>query len=99
MTVTATKVLKEYPLQVEAVALQRVLADVERQMGVYQNIVAGFEGQHGCSLEEFEVKIERGEVPEHPSWETSIEWGGATDEFQKLQVIQKGLQWILNFLS
>lgn len=99
MTVTATKVLKEYPLQVEAVALQRVLADVERQIGVYQNIVAGFVEQYGCSLEEFEAKIERGEVPEHPSWEISIEWGVASDELQKLEVIQKGLQWILNFLS
>ena len=99
MTVTVTKVLNEYPLQVEAVALQRVSADVERQIGVYRNIVAGFEEQHGCSLEEFENKIERGEVPEHPSWETSIEWGVASDELQKLQVIQKGLQWILNFLS
>ena len=96
MTVTATKIFKEYPLQVEAVALQRVLADVERQIGAYQDIVAGFEEQHGCSLEEFEAKIERGEVPEHPSWETSIEWGVASDELQKLQVIQKGLHlWLV----
>lgn len=38
-------------------------------------------------------------MPEHPSWEISIEWGVAADELKKLRVIDKGLKWILNFLS
>lgn len=84
----AEAVMREYPLQISTATLRRTLEDIAGQIAVYQGIVESFERQHGCRLEEFEARIDRGEVPEHPSWETAIEWGVASDELQRLQVIK-----------
>ena len=99
MTVTAKKVMDRYPLQLDVQVLRSVLEDTERQIALYEGIVRDFENQWDCDLTEFEKRIAEGELPEHPSWEISIEWGVAADELQKLQVIHRGLEWILNFLS
>ncbi len=99
MTVTAEKVIDSYPLQIDVKVLRSVLEDTWRQIALYEGIVRDFENQWGCDLTEFEKRIAEGELPEHPSWEISIEWGVAADELQKLRVIDRGLAWILNFLS
>jgi hypothetical protein len=99
VTVTAEKVLDRYPLQLDVQVLRSVLEDTERQIALYEGIVRDFEIQWGCDLAEFEKQMAEGKLPEHPSWEISIEWGVAADELQKLRVIDRGLEWILNFLS
>lgn len=99
MTVTVEKVMDRYPLQLDTQVLRSVLEDTKKQIALYERIVREFETRWGCDLAEFERRIAEGELPEHPSWEISIEWGVATDELQKLQVIDRGLKWILNFLS
>ncbi len=95
----ASRVMESYPLRIEAAKLRRALADIERQAETYQNIIKGFEDEHGCDLETFERRMQEGELPEHPSWEISIEWGVATDELEKLRVMKEALGWTLNFLS
>ena len=99
MTVTVEKVMDRYPLQLDTQVLRSVLEDTKKQIALYERIVREFETRWGCDLAEFERRIAEGKLPEHPSWEISIEWGVATDELQKLQVIDRGLKWILNFLS
>jgi hypothetical protein len=99
VTVTAEKVMDRYPLQLDVKVLRSVLEDTERQIALYERIVRDFEAQWDRDLAEFEKRIAAGELPEHPSWEISIEWGVAVDELQKLRVIDRGLRWILNFLS
>jgi len=99
VTVTVEKVMDRYPLQLDTQVLRSVLEDTKKQIALYERIVREFETQWGCDLAEFERRIAEGKLPEHPSWEISIEWGVATDELQKLQVIDRGLKWILNFLS
>jgi len=99
VTVTAEKVMDRYPLQLDVQVLRSVLEDTEREIVLYERIVRDFETQWGCDLAGFEKRIAEGELPEHPSWEISIEWGVATDELKKLRVIDRGLRWILNFLS
>ena len=99
MTVTVEKVMARYPLQLDTQVLRSVLEDTKKQIALYERIVREFETRWGCDLAEFERRIAEGKLPEHPSWEISIEWGVATDELQKLQVIDRGLKWILNFLS
>ena len=96
MTVTAEKVMDRYPLQIDVKVLRSVLEDIEKQISLYEGIVRDFETQWGCDLAGFEKRIAEGELPEHPSWEISIEWGVAADELQKLRVIDRGLKWILN---
>jgi hypothetical protein len=99
VSVTAEKVMERYPLQLDVQVLRRVLEDTEKEIALYERIVRDFEAQWGCDLVEFEKRLAEGELPEHPSWEISIEWGVAADELQKLRVIDRGLTWILNFLS
>jgi hypothetical protein len=99
VTVTVEKVMDRYPLQLDTQVLRSVLEDTKKQIALYERIVREFETRWGCDLAEFERRIAEGKLPEHPSWEISIEWGVATDELQKLQVIDRGLKWILNFLS
>ncbi len=95
----ASRVMKRYPLRIEADKLRRALTDIERQARTYENIIKKFETEQGCDLETFERRMQKGELPEHPSWETSLEWGVATDELEKLQVMKEALRWTLNFLS
>ena len=99
MTITAEKVMDRYPLQIDVQVLRSVLEDTEREIVLYERIARDFETQWGCDLAEFEKEIAEDKLPEHPSWEISIEWGVAADELQKLRVIDGGLEWILNFLS
>ena len=49
----------------------------------HKSIVRQFEARHGCTLEVFEHQIAQKEVPEHPSWEESLEWGVALDEIER----------------
>jgi hypothetical protein len=95
----ASRVMERYPLRIEADKLRRALTDIEMQARTYEDIIKRFENEHGCDLETFEKKMQQGELPEHPSWETSIEWGVAIDELEKLRVMKEALGWTLNFLS
>ena len=94
---TIAEILEKHPLPFDTTTLCRTIEDVEKQIDLYKSIISDFEKQYGCNLDSFEDKIEQGEVPEHPSWETSIEWDVAADELERLQVIRKALEWILNF--
>lgn len=93
-----TDVLQRYPLPISTNRLQDSANDIEQQIATYENIVRQFQKWHGCTLETFEDQITQGKVPEHPSWEKSLEWGVALDEIERLHTIQKALQWILNLL-
>jgi hypothetical protein len=95
----ASRVMERYPLRIEADKLRRALTDIEMQARMYEDIIKRFENEHGCDLATFEKRMQQGELPEHPSWETSIEWGVATDELEKLRVMKEALGWTLNFLS
>ncbi len=93
-----TDVLQRYPLPISADHLQDSVNDIEQQIAIYQDIALQFRERHGCTLETYEHQIAQGKVPEHPSWEESLEWGVALDEIERLRTIQKALQWILNLL-
>ena len=95
---TTSSILQRYPLPVSADHLRDSVSNVEQQIATYASIVRQFEGRHGGTLETFEHQIVQGDVPEHPSWEEALEWGVALDEIERLRIIQKALQWILNFL-
>ncbi|MFQ6016482.1 MAG: hypothetical protein ACE5NP_13685 [Anaerolineae bacterium] len=98
MTIIA-EVIQKYPLPIDAATLKLTLDDIEKKIILYEDLVKDFEKEHECDLEAFQKKVEEGELPEHPSWEIAIEWGTAVDELERLRVIKRALQWILNFLS
>jgi len=99
MSTLAAEVLKRYPLPIGLETLRQRLTEIEQQISVYEDITREFERRYGCDLAAFEGKIAQGKVPEHPSWENSIEWGIALDELERLRAIQKALGWILNFFA
>ncbi|MBI5652927.1 MAG: hypothetical protein HZC40_21135 [Chloroflexi bacterium] len=98
MTLTA-QVLEKYPIQLDARTLRVLLGDVNREMQTYADLIKRFETQHGSDLASFEARLKRKEIAEHPGWEIAIEWGSATDELEKLKLIKRALEWILNFLN
>ena len=59
-----------------------------------QGIIRRFEQRCGGSLEAFEARLARGEGPEHPDWEDSIEWRTAVESLQRTQMIRSLLQWL-----
>ncbi len=61
--------------------------EIERQLATYENIARQFQERHGRTLEAYEHQIAQGQVPEHPSWEESLEWGVALDEIERLRTI------------
>ncbi|MBE9508827.1 MAG: hypothetical protein IMY86_12350 [Chloroflexi bacterium] len=93
----AADILQRYPLPVSADRLRDSASNVEQQIAAYSSIVRRFEERYGGTLETFEHQIVQGDVPEHPAWEEALEWGVALDEIERLRIIQKALQWILNF--
>ena len=64
-----------------------------------RRIVQGFEKKYGCSLEEFERRIEARQVPEHPSWEDSIEWRNAVEQLERIKVSRSIFAWIQSLLA
>jgi hypothetical protein len=96
---STAEVLERYPLQLDERTLRDLLADVDREIALYDGLAEKFQSQYGCDLKTFEEKIKRKELPEHPAWEASIEWGTAIDELERLTLIRKALSWILNFLN
>lgn len=51
-----------------------------------QQMVQGFERKYGTSLETFEGQLARGQAPEHPGWEDSIEWRNASEELEQTHI-------------
>lgn len=64
-----------------------------------RQIVAGFERKYGTSLEVFEARLARGQVPEHPAWEDSIEWRNAVEELEQTHVSGSIFAWLDNLLA
>ena len=96
---TEIDVLEKHPLLVDAETLRRTLDMVQNEIQLYKSIVKNFEERYSCDLATYQARIERGELPEHPSWENYIEWGVSADELERLEVIRKVLEWTLNFFS
>ncbi len=64
-----------------------------------RQIVEGFEHKYGTSLEVFEARLARGQAPEHPGWEDSIEWRNAVEELEQTHVSGSIFAWLDNLLS
>jgi len=88
MTNLAVQVFERHPLPVGINTLRGILEDAQGKARAFEQIIRGFEERYGCDLAGFEARIEVGELPEHPAWEESIEWGVAADELKRLQDTQ-----------
>jgi hypothetical protein len=90
---------QDLPSHVEPSALQGLLDETRGRQVLLQQIIHQLEQRYRCSLEELETRLARGEGPEHPDWEDSIEWRNAVEALQRTQLLRSILEWLVNSLA
>ena len=88
--------LRALPSSVSRETLTPLLDDMHNREVVLQAMLRRFEQRYGDSLEALEARLARGEGPEHPDWEDSIEWRNAVEALQRTRVMQRLLEWLLS---
>ena len=88
--------LRALPSSVSRETLTPLLDDVHNREVVLQAMLRRFEQRYGDSLEALEARLARGEGPEHPDWEDSIEWRNAVEALQRTRVMRRLLEWLLS---
>ncbi len=83
------------PSGISRETLTRLLEDTRNREALLQATIQRFAGRYGGSLEMLEARLARGEGPEHPDWEDSIEWRNAVDALQRTQLMRSLLEWLL----
>jgi len=90
---------QSWPFQVEPTTLRRLLEETRGREVLLQQVIRQMEQRYGCSLEELEARLARGEGQEHPDWEDSIEWRNAIDALHHTRALQSILEWLVNSLA
>ncbi|MFQ6126455.1 MAG: hypothetical protein ACE5R6_17855 [Candidatus Heimdallarchaeota archaeon] len=74
--------------------IDSIVKRLTNELRLYKSVVKKFEIKYGCSLEEFEQKLETEGIPveRHEMWEDSIEWRNAREEIKKIEEILKRLE-------
>ena len=83
------------PPGVSPEALAQLLSDQLDREELLQTVIRRFERCYGESLDTMEARLARGEGPEHPDWEDSIEWRNAVESLRRTQMMRKVLEWLL----
>ena len=99
MSSLSATALQTLPPQVEPAAIQRLLEETQSREVLLRRIVNRLEQRYGCSLEELETRLARGEGQEHPDWEDSIEWRNAVEALKRTQLLRSILEWLVNSLA
>jgi len=87
--------LHALPPSISGDTLILLLDDVRNREAVLQATARRFEHHYGDSLETLESRLARGEGPEHPDWEDSIEWRNAIETLQRTRIMRRLLEWLL----
>ncbi len=87
------------PSSISPQTLARLLDDMHNREAVLQAVIRRFEQRYGDSLEALEARLARGEGPEHPDWEDSIEWRNALEALQRTRVMRRLLEWLLHSIA
>ena len=87
------------PSSVTPDRVQRLSADLRVREQFLRQLIAGFERQYACSLDELNRRLQARQMAEHPTWEDSIEWGNAIDQLAQVQLTQSIVSWLINLLT
>lgn len=82
------------PTGISTATLEAWAQEHRERTAVLQRLIDRFEKKYGCTLPELEARLERGEGPEHPDWEDSIEWRNAVEMRQRLELQGKLFAWL-----
>jgi hypothetical protein len=94
MTVSHPVTLPSPPASVTLDKVRVLEADTAARADLLRQIVRGFERKYQCSLETFEERLENREIPEHPSWEDSIEWRNAIEQLERIETSRNIFAWL-----
>lgn len=73
---------QSWPLHVDPATLRQLAEETQGREILLRQVIRQMEQWYGCSLEELEARLARGEGQEHPDWEDSIEWRNAVEALQ-----------------
>ncbi len=79
--------------------LAQLVEELHSREMVLQAMIQRFEEHYGGSLEVLEARLARGEGPEHPDWEDSIEWRNAVEALQRTRTLRSLLEWLLRSIA
>ncbi len=92
-------VLQTPPANISPEVVGGLLENIRSQEIPLQAIIHRFEQRYNVALDAFEARLARGEGPEHPDWEDSIEWRKAIEALQRTQVMRNLLEWLLHSMT
>lgn len=87
--------LSTLPADISQPALRQLLDDIRNRETILQAMTKRFEQRYAGSLESLEARLARGEGPEHPDWEDSIEWRNAVETARRTRILRRLIEWLL----
>ncbi len=91
--------LSTLPSDISHEVLAQLVEELHSRETVLQAMIRRFEERYGGSLEALEARLARGEGPEHPDWEDSIEWRNAVEALQRTRILRSLLEWLLRSIA
>ncbi len=98
MSSLPTVITQTLPPQVEPGDVRQLVKETQGRQVLLQQAIDRLEQRYGCSLEELETRLDRGEGQEHPDWEDSIEWRNAVESLKHTLLLRSILEWLSNLL-
>jgi len=86
----AQMISRALPADISGESLAHLLEGTRNREALLQATLHRFQERYGGSLETLEARLFRGEGPEHPDWEDSIEWRNAVEALQSIEASQGG---------
>lgn len=99
VTKVSSLITQTLPPQVKLGAVRQLLRGNQSRQVLLQQVIGRLEQRYGCSLEELEGRLDRGEGQEHPDWEDSIEWRNAVESLKHTLLLRSILEWLSNLLA
>ena len=99
MSSLSTVIVRTLPTQVEPGDVRQLVKETQGRQVLLHQVIGRLEQRYGCSLEELEARLDRGEGQEHPDWEDSIEWRNAVESLKYTLLLRSILEWLSNLLA
>jgi len=93
---TLENALETFPSGISQSTLAQLQEEMQNRTTLLQGIIQRFARHYACDLDTLESRLARGEGPEHPDWEDSIEWRNAVESLQQTHFMQSLLEWLLH---
>jgi hypothetical protein len=91
--------VRAFPPGISPETLGQWLDETRSREALVRQMIGQFEKRYSGSLEALEARLARGEGPEHPDWEDSIEWRNAIETLHRTRLMKGLLEWLLRSIA